>query len=101
KRPLMGAAAATADIVFVTSDNPRREDPAAIVEAVAAGAAGGHARLVTEIDRRAAIAAAIAAAGPGDVVLVLGKGHERGQDFGDVVLPFDDAAVAREEAARR
>jgi UDP-N-acetylmuramoyl-L-alanyl-D-glutamate--2,6-diaminopimelate ligase len=101
KRPLMGAAAATADIVFVTSDNPRREDPAAIVEAVAAGAVGGHARLVTEIDRRAAIASAIASAGPGDVVLVLGKGHETGQDFGDVVLPFDDVTVAREEAARR
>jgi len=99
KRPLMGAAAATADIAFITSDNPRTEDPAAVMEAVAAGAAGGSARLVTEVDRRAAIRSALAEAEAGDVILILGKGHEQGQDFGDAVLPFDDAAVAREEAA--
>jgi len=99
KRPLMGAAAATADIAFITSDNPRTEDPVAVMEAVAAGATGGSARLVTEVDRRAAIRSALSEAEAGDVILILGKGHEQGQDFGDAVLPFDDATVAREEAA--
>ncbi len=97
----MGAAAATADVAIVTSDNPRSEDPLAIIEAVAAGAATAPVRLLTEPDRRTAIGLAIDEAGPGGVVLVLGKGHEQGQDFGDRVVPFDDAAVAREEAARR
>lgn len=100
KRAPMGAAAvAGSDLVFVTDDNPRGEDPAAIRAAVLAGAAGA-----TEIaDRRAAIAAAIAAAGPQDIVLIAGKGHEQGQIVGrgaDMrVLPFDDVAVARECAA--
>jgi UDP-N-acetylmuramoyl-L-alanyl-D-glutamate--2,6-diaminopimelate ligase len=101
KRPLMGAAAAGADVAFITSDNPRSEDPVDIIAAVAAGAADGPARVVTEVDRRVAIAAAIEESGPGDVVLILGKGHEQGQDFGTSVVPFDDATVAREEAARR
>ena len=98
KRGPMGAAAsASADVVYVTDDNPRGEDPAAIRAAIVAGATGP----VTEIaDRRAAIAAAIRAAGPGDIVLIAGKGHEQGQIIGrgDAmrVLPFDDVAVARE-----
>jgi UDP-N-acetylmuramoyl-L-alanyl-D-glutamate--2,6-diaminopimelate ligase len=101
KRPLMGAAAATADVAVITSDNPRSEDPASIVGAVAAGAGGGPARVLTEVDRRTAIGLAIDEAGRQGVVLVLGKGHEQGQDFGDRVVPFDDATVAREEALRR
>lgn len=101
KRPEMGrAAAAHADLVIVTDDNPRGEDPAAIRAAVLAGARGAR-----EIaDRRAAIAAAVAEAGPGDVVLIAGKGHEQGQIVGSGadlrVLPFDDVSVARECAAQ-
>ena len=96
KRPEMGKVAiGLADRVIVTDDNPRSEDPAAIRRDVLAGAAGA-----TEIgDRREAIAAAIAAAGAEDVVLVAGKGHEQGQIVGDRVLPFDDVQVARECAA--
>jgi len=100
KRPLMGAAAATADVAIITSDNPRTEGPSSIVDAVASGASGGDATVISEIDRRTAIATAIADAQPGDVVLLLGKGHEQGQDWGGEVLPFDDATVAREEAQR-
>ena len=100
KRAPMGAAAvAGSDVVFVTDDNPRGEDPAAIRAEVLQGAVGAM-----EIgDRRAAIRAAIAAAGPGDIVLVAGKGHEQGQIVGAGdsvrVLPFDDVTVARECAA--
>jgi UDP-N-acetylmuramoyl-L-alanyl-D-glutamate--2,6-diaminopimelate ligase len=101
KRPLMGAAAAGADVAFITTDNPRSEDPSVILDQVSAGAAAGPAEVVAELDRRAAIAAAIGTAGTGDVVLILGKGHEQGQDYGNVVVPFDDATVAREEAASR
>jgi UDP-N-acetylmuramoyl-L-alanyl-D-glutamate--2,6-diaminopimelate ligase len=92
KRPLMGAmAVAVADTVIVTDDNPRSENPAVIRAAILAAAPGAQ-----EIgDRRAAIAAAIAGAGPDDVVLIAGKGHEQGQIVGDQVLPFDDVAVAR------
>ncbi|HUU61861.1 MAG TPA: UDP-N-acetylmuramoyl-L-alanyl-D-glutamate--2,6-diaminopimelate ligase [Acidimicrobiia bacterium] len=100
KRPLMGAAAAGADLAFITSDNPRSEDPGAIIEQVVAGAAGGPAELRIEADRRLAIRAALSAARRGDVVLILGKGHEQGQQFADRVIPFDDRLVAREEAAR-
>lgn len=96
----MGAAAATADVAFITSDNPRTEDPIAIVDAVAGGAADGDALVITEVDRRVAIREAIRQARPGDVVLVLGKGHEQGQDFGDAIHPFDDVTVVREEARR-
>ncbi|MCV0382472.1 MAG: UDP-N-acetylmuramoyl-L-alanyl-D-glutamate--2,6-diaminopimelate ligase [Erythrobacter sp.] len=101
KREPMGAAAAKhSDLVIVTDDNPRGEDPAAIRRAVLAGA-GADAREIG--DRRAAIAAAIAEAGEGDIVLVAGKGHEKGQIVGSgermQVLPFDDVEVARECAA--
>ncbi len=95
KRPLMGAAAgALADRVIVTSDNPRSEDPAAIVAEVLAGVPGGAER---EIDRRAAIELALSTARPGDIVVVAGKGHEQGQEFeGGRIQPFDDRAVVRE-----
>ena len=96
KRPEMGAIAVRlADLVTVTDDNPRTEEPATIRAAIMAAAPGA-----TEIgDRRAAIADAVAAAGADDVVLVAGKGHEQGQIVGDRVLPFDDVQVAREVAA--
>jgi len=96
KRPEMGAMAAKlADLVIVTDDNPRREDPAAIRAAILAAAPGAR-----EIaGRREAIRAAIAEAGPDDLVLLAGKGHEQGQIVGDRVLPFDDVAVGREAAA--
>ncbi|MEV5768355.1 UDP-N-acetylmuramoyl-L-alanyl-D-glutamate--2,6-diaminopimelate ligase [Micromonospora sp. NPDC052213] len=93
KRPVMGAAAAEgADVVLVTDDNPRTEDPAAIRAEVLAGArrAGTAARVEEVPDRRAAIDAAVRLAEPGDVVAVLGKGHERGQEIGGEVHPFDD-----------
>jgi len=95
KRPVMGEIAARlADVAIVTSDNPRSEDPEAIVEEVAAGAAGGH--VEREVDRRAAIARAVGLARPGDVVVIAGKGHEQGQEFaGGRKEPFDDVTVAR------
>lgn len=106
KRAPMGqAAAAHSDSVIVTDDNPRGEDPATIRSQVLAGAnAAGGTGTVFEIgDRRSAICAAIADAGPQDIVLVAGKGHEQGQIIGSGedmrVLPFDDVAVARECAA--
>lgn len=96
KRPEMGAvASAMSDVVIVTDDNPRSEDPAAIRRAILTGAPG-----VREIaGRREAIAAAVAEARSGDVVLIAGKGHEQGQIVGERVLPFDDVTVARECAA--
>lgn len=95
KRPLMGAAVARhADMAIVTDDNPRTEDPAVIRAAVRAAIPDAR-----EIgDRRAAIAAAMEALGPGDVLAVAGKGHEQGQTVGREVLPFDDAAVVRQIA---
>jgi UDP-N-acetylmuramoyl-L-alanyl-D-glutamate--2,6-diaminopimelate ligase len=92
KRPLMGAAAARgADLVLVTDDNPRGEDPAAIRAEVLAGARGaGGAEVVEVAGRREAIVRAVARARAGDVVAVLGKGHERGQEAGGVVQEFDD-----------
>lgn len=97
KRPLMGAAAARgADAVFLTSDNPRSEDPAAIVADVLSGVADGPLPTV-ELDRRIAIREALAMAGRGDVVVIAGKGHETGQTAGGTTRPFDDRAVAREE----
>ncbi len=98
KRPVMGGiAAADADLAIVTSDNPRSEDPAAIVEEIVQGAPAG--RLRVELDRRAAIQAALAAAQAGDIVVLAGKGHETTQTIGSAVLPFDDRAVAREMLA--
>jgi len=96
KRAEMGKAAARlADKAIVTDDNPRSEDPAAIRRDILSGASGA-----TEVaGRREAIRAAIAEAGEDDIVLLAGKGHEQGQIVGDRVLPFDDVAVAREEAA--
>ena len=96
KRPEMGAVAARlADVVIVTDDNPRSEDPARIRSDIMAGAPGA-----TDIaGRRDAIAEAIRIARAGDIVLVAGKGQETGQIVGDRVLPFDDALVARECAA--
>lgn len=93
KRPLMGArAAAGADIVIVTDDNPRSEDPAVIRAAVLSGteSAGSRAQVEEVADRRVAIIRAVDRARPGDVVLVLGKGHEQGQEVAGEVLPFDD-----------
>ena len=96
KRPEMGEVATRlSDVVIVTDDNPRSEDPGAIRKAVLAGAPGA----IEVGDRRAAISEAIAMAKPGDIVLVAGKGHEQGQIIGDQVLPFDDVTVARECAA--
>ncbi len=101
KRPLMGAVAAQADVAHLTSDNPRSEDPAAILAEVEAGAiraveGGAPAELVVEVDRRRAIEAAVGAAREGDVVVVAGKGHETGQYFADHTIDFDDRLVARE-----
>jgi UDP-N-acetylmuramoyl-L-alanyl-D-glutamate--2,6-diaminopimelate ligase len=91
KRPLMGAAAGRgADLVVVTDDNPRTEDPAAIRREVLAGAGRTAAKVIEVAGRRAAIDEAVRLASPGDVVAVLGKGHERGQEVGGDVLPFDD-----------
>ncbi|MGH9076069.1 MAG: UDP-N-acetylmuramoyl-L-alanyl-D-glutamate--2,6-diaminopimelate ligase [Acidimicrobiales bacterium] len=95
KRPLMGEVTARlADLVVVTSDNPRGENPQAIIDQVVAGAAGpGHVEEVA--DRSEAIRTALGVAGPGDLVLIAGKGHETGQDEGGRVIPFVDAEVAR------
>jgi len=97
KRPLMGYIAAhLADAAIVTSDNPRSEDPDTIIQEIVADVGDGRGHLSIEPDRRAAIAAAIAAARSGDVVLIAGKGHERGQEIAGRTLPFDDRDVARE-----
>ncbi len=101
KRPAMGAAAAKgADIVYITSDNPRSEEPAAIISEMLSGVPASVAPRV-EPDRRLAIRAAIAEAGPSDVVMVLGKGHERGQEIAGRVIPFDDRQEARSALAER
>jgi UDP-N-acetylmuramoyl-L-alanyl-D-glutamate--2,6-diaminopimelate ligase len=105
KRPLMGATAVRlADVVVVTSDNPRSEDPRAIVDDILAGVdgpvSGPGRRVAVEPDRRAAIALAVTSARPGDVVVVAGKGHETTQVIGDLVVPFDDRVVAAEELDR-
>ena len=98
KRPKMGRAGAElSDLAIVTSDNPRSEDPDAIVAEVVAGTGGG-ASVEVEVDRRAAIALALGRAQPGDAVVIAGKGHEQGQEFeSGRKLPFDDREVAREE----
>jgi UDP-N-acetylmuramoyl-L-alanyl-D-glutamate--2,6-diaminopimelate ligase len=101
KRPAMGAAAAAgSDVLVITDDNPRSEDPQAIRAAMRAGAddvpADRRAEVLEIGDRRAALAAAVALARPGDTLLVAGKGHETGQEVGGQVLPFDDRVVLRE-----
>jgi UDP-N-acetylmuramoyl-L-alanyl-D-glutamate--2,6-diaminopimelate ligase len=106
KRPLMGMVAARlSDVVVITSDNPRSEDPARIIEEATRGAQpelrNGRTELLTIVDRKEAIAVAVRRAHPGDVVLIAGKGHEKYQEIGGRVLPFDDVAVAREALSAR
>nr|WP_309649412.1 UDP-N-acetylmuramoyl-L-alanyl-D-glutamate--2,6-diaminopimelate ligase [Nocardioides sp.] len=103
KRPIMaGIAADLADVLIITDDNPRTEDPASIRAAMLAGIdAGVKAEVVEQGDRRLAIADAVGRARPGDIVLVAGKGHETGQTIHDVVHPFDDRVVVREALAAR
>jgi UDP-N-acetylmuramoyl-L-alanyl-D-glutamate--2,6-diaminopimelate ligase len=91
----MGRAAAEADVAVLTSDNPRSEDPLAIIAAIREGALGGTAELRVEPDRTEAIALALGMAAAGDVVLILGKGHEAVQEVAGRTIPFDDRAVAR------
>jgi UDP-N-acetylmuramoyl-L-alanyl-D-glutamate--2,6-diaminopimelate ligase len=102
KRPLMGGIGASlSDIAVITSDNPRSEDPESIIAEIVAGIEGSGAQVVVEVDRRTAIRKALAQAGPRDLVLIAGKGHEQGQEFeGGRKLPFDDREVAREELRR-
>lgn len=97
KRPLMGAAALAADYAVVTSDNPRSENPLAIIDDILVGMAAGQGRYEVEPDRRRAIARALKVAQPGDMVLIAGKGHEDYQLVGDKVLDFDDRLVAATE----
>jgi UDP-N-acetylmuramoyl-L-alanyl-D-glutamate--2,6-diaminopimelate ligase len=100
KRPLMGAAAATADRVVLTSDNPRREDPAAIARAVRAGVPR-ETELTVELDRRRAIERAVREAAACDLVIIAGKGHEATQTVGTERRPFSDHEVARAAHASR
>jgi UDP-N-acetylmuramoyl-L-alanyl-D-glutamate--2,6-diaminopimelate ligase len=94
KRPLMGRIASElADVAIVTSDNPRSEDPQAIVDEILAGVEG---EVEVELDRRRAIERALELAAPGDVVVIAGKGHEQGQEIAGRVIPFDDRVVARD-----
>lgn len=102
KRPIMGEIAAQlADLVIVTDDNPRTEDPAAIRTEVLAGARRGTAEVLEVGDRREAISVALSGADSGDVVLIAGKGHEVGQEVHGEVHPFDDRVVAAQELAAR
>lgn len=99
KRPLMGEIAERlADLTVVTSDNPRSEQPGTIIAEIRAGMGTGGSRIEIEADRRAAIALALGQAGPGDTVVIAGKGHEQGQEFEHGrKIPFDDRDVARQE----
>jgi UDP-N-acetylmuramoyl-L-alanyl-D-glutamate--2,6-diaminopimelate ligase len=99
KRPLMGEAGSAADVLIVTSDNPRNEDPNAIISEIMNGVSAPSAVAIP--DRRTAIQTAVDRATDGDVILVLGKGHERSQEIGDRVLPFDDRLVSRTALANR
>jgi UDP-N-acetylmuramoyl-L-alanyl-D-glutamate--2,6-diaminopimelate ligase len=103
KRPIMGEVAGRlADEVVITSDNPRSEDPDAIVAEIVAGVGVGRENVRVEPDRRAAIELAVSLARDGDVLLVAGKGHEQGQELaGGRKIPFDDVAVAREAVRAR
>jgi UDP-N-acetylmuramoyl-L-alanyl-D-glutamate--2,6-diaminopimelate ligase len=107
KRPLMGAVAGRlSDVIVITSDNPRSEDPRRIIDEIQRGLTpdtrrDAGQRSLTIVDRRDAIAKAVELASPGDLVLIAGKGHEKYQVIGDRVEPFDDVAVARDALARR
>jgi UDP-N-acetylmuramoyl-L-alanyl-D-glutamate--2,6-diaminopimelate ligase len=102
KRPLMGkAGAALADRAIITSDNPRTEDPLAIIDQIEAGARETGRPYERIADRREAIEAAVGGAGRGDVIVIAGKGHETGQQFADHTIPFDDRVVAREVLLER
>jgi len=107
KRPLMGAVAdRLSDVIVVTSDNPRSEDPQLIIEEIQRGITANTKRdsaqrLLSIVDRLTAIGRAIELARPGDLVLIAGKGHEKYQVIGDRALAFDDVAVSREALARR
>jgi UDP-N-acetylmuramoyl-L-alanyl-D-glutamate--2,6-diaminopimelate ligase len=108
KRPLMGEIGAElADVLLVTSDNPRSEDPETIIAQIMAGAGAasrpsGAPPVAAEVDRRAAIERAVGLAESGDVLVIAGKGHEQGQELaGGVKIPFDDATVAREALGAR
>ena len=108
KRPLMGMVAARlSDVVVITSDNPRTEDPKRIIEEIERGIPAGSQSsprtptVVSVVDRAEAIERAIAMAEAGDVVLIAGKGHEKYQQIGDRVLPFDDGEVARAALSKR
>ncbi len=98
KRPIMGGIASElADVAIVTSDNPRSEDPLAIIDEILAGVKGD---VEVEPDRAVAIERALAEAEDGDVVVIAGKGHEQGQEFADRTIPFDDREVARDVLRR-
>jgi UDP-N-acetylmuramoyl-L-alanyl-D-glutamate--2,6-diaminopimelate ligase len=107
KRPLMGAVAGRlSDLIVITSDNPRGEDPLKIIEEIQRGITvdtrrDTAQRMLTYVDRRDAIGKAIELARPGDVVLIAGKGHEKYQIIGGEVRPFDDVAVARDALGRK
>jgi UDP-N-acetylmuramoyl-L-alanyl-D-glutamate--2,6-diaminopimelate ligase len=102
KRPLMGEVAARlADRVVITSDNPRSEDPQAIIDEVRAGVTSGAGSLTVVVDRHRAIELALGEARSGDVVVIAGKGHETTQTIGETVVPFDDREVARAALAAR
>ena len=100
KRSIMGRVALGADFAVVTSDNPRTEDARAIIADIVSGMSAGADRYEVVVDRRAAIARAIALAGAGDSILIAGKGHEDYQILGDQTIHFDDREVAAEELAR-
>jgi UDP-N-acetylmuramoyl-L-alanyl-D-glutamate--2,6-diaminopimelate ligase len=98
KRPIMGRVVSDlADLVVVTSDNPRSEEPRAIIDEILTGIAGD---VEVEEDRAAAIAWVLERADEGDVVVIAGKGHEQGQEFRDRTIPFDDREVARDVLRR-
>jgi UDP-N-acetylmuramoyl-L-alanyl-D-glutamate--2,6-diaminopimelate ligase len=96
---VVGAGGAEADVAIITSDNPRSEPAERIAAEVARGAAGREARVIVEVDRRRAIRRALRSAETGDAVLILGKGHEQGQEVAGRILPFDDRTIAIEESS--